>query len=475
MTASIKKIMGIPNIGSIRFNSLFNDAALQACYLYKTGALTTDSTANARTLTNNNSIGESIGTYGDAADFGASNTTKYFNITNTFGISSNIFSIATLVKIDTYPASNTASDLMVLHTGGGNYYLRYYNSGGIPTAAFLRNDGVTQETAGYYGFDPKAEWHLIVATANGAAIKLYIDGALVASATASTTNRGGTDGLSIGNNNAGASYTKGQMEESYIFSKTLSDAEVLSLSQPTKIKKINSLFNTQTEIYNTHFLNDPSLITYLRMEGNANDTKGVNNGTASNVSFNSSYGKYGQGARFVAASSPYISLANSVSLAALGDVASSYAIGLWFRSSTKADQSLTEKWTATYPWAFRGPFATNGGIMFAVYDNGANNAVAQDLTRDYADGLWHFAVGVRDKSISKVKLYLDGNLRAEQTDNSGDVRNTGPTIIGARSTGGQFFNGDIDEFFILGRAPTIEEIGISYRTTIKKFMNISNV
>ena len=54
----------------------------------------------------------------------------------------------------------------------------------------------------------------------------------------------------------------------------------------------------QTEIYYTPLYNDPSLVAYYRMQGNANDSKGSNNGTATNVAFGRPYGKFGQGASF---------------------------------------------------------------------------------------------------------------------------------------------------------------------------------
>src|SRR3990167_8369906 len=56
---------------------LFADANLLAYYRFNSGALTTDSTANARTLTNNNTVGETAGgKYGYSTDFSSTNTDK---------------------------------------------------------------------------------------------------------------------------------------------------------------------------------------------------------------------------------------------------------------------------------------------------------------------------------------------------------------------------------------------------------------
>ena len=51
---------------------------------------------------------------------------------------------------------------------------------------------------------------------------------------------------------------------------------------------------TPVELYTGSFFNDANLVSYWRMEGNSNDSKGSNNGTNTNISYSS--GKFGQGA-----------------------------------------------------------------------------------------------------------------------------------------------------------------------------------
>lgn len=60
------------------------------------------------------------------------------------------------------------------------------------------------------------------------------------------------------------------------------------------------------ELLNTFLYNDANLTNYYRFEGNANDSKGANNGTATNISWSSSYGMYGQGASFNGSSSKIV-------------------------------------------------------------------------------------------------------------------------------------------------------------------------
>lgn len=74
-------------------------------------------------------------------------------------------------------------------------------------------------------------------------------------------------------------------------------------------------------------LANANLLYYWRYEGNANDEKNARNGTDLNVAYNASYGKYGQGVAFVAASNPYI----DVSSIADGDK----TFAFWFKTNRK--------------------------------------------------------------------------------------------------------------------------------------------
>lgn len=148
----------------------------------------------------------------------------------------------------------------------------------------------------------------------------------------------------------------------------------------------------------------------------------------------------------------------------------SYSVGLRFRSTTKKDQSPSEKWhdpgppvIDKYPWAIRGPHTTTGAITFNVYNGTQNPGVPSTGSPDCADGLWHSVVGVRDYDLQQLRKYIDGvQSGATVTDttitlNNGDVSTDRHITIGGRGQG-QFFNGDIDEFFLCNRVLTPEEI-----------------
>jgi hypothetical protein len=51
-------------------------------------------------------------------------------------------------------------------------------------------------------------------------------------------------------------------------------------------------------VYGTPFYTTSSLLSYYRLEGNANDSKGIQNGTAASPTYGIAYGTFGQGASF---------------------------------------------------------------------------------------------------------------------------------------------------------------------------------
>ena len=61
---------------------------------------------------------------------------------------------------------------------------------------------------------------------------------------------------------------------------------------------ISQLFAQSIELAHTPLASDPNLVSYYRFEGNSNDSKGPNNGTAVNVAYGPVYGMFGQGAHF---------------------------------------------------------------------------------------------------------------------------------------------------------------------------------
>jgi hypothetical protein len=110
-------------------------------------------------------------------------------------------------------------------------------------------------------------WHHIAATcAAGGNIKLYRDGSQILSATAPQTNSSSsTDTLKIGANSNSTSPFGGYLDEVAIFNRELTSTEVSNIVGSSKLY--------------------PQFTSFYRLENNANDETGVNNGTNNGATF----------------------------------------------------------------------------------------------------------------------------------------------------------------------------------------------
>ncbi len=205
------------------------------------------------------------------------------------------------------------------------------------------------------------------------------------------------------------------------------------------------------------------LQAWWRMNGNGNDDKGSNTATLMNGVNCTVSGKHGNACKFDGVDD-FVNVSSSPVINNLGKPMTNYSIVLWFNNSINADQSLTEKWIpwAQYPWAIRLD-PTISKISFIIYDGNSSSKV--ESSSGYKDGQWHLIVAVRDSSANKIRLYIDSNSPIETTDGftTTDISNLGSFPIGARfSTGGNYFNGSIDEVMIFNRVLNSTEISELY-------------
>jgi hypothetical protein len=70
------------------------------------------------------------------------------------------------------------------------------------------------------------EWHHLAATYNGSALKLYVDGNLVATTRASTALSSGAFPLFIGGNPLWGEFFKGTIDEVRVYNRALTDGEI---------------------------------------------------------------------------------------------------------------------------------------------------------------------------------------------------------------------------------------------------------
>jgi hypothetical protein len=220
------------------------------------------------------------------------------------------------------------------------------------------------------------------------------------------------------------------------------------------------------ELYASTLFSDPSLVSYWRMEGNANDAKNLNNGTASSITFSTTNGKFGSGGSFNGTNS-IITIPDSASL---DFGAGSVTLVAWIKSvSGSADNSdrqiiwasTTNLGTLAYSMGLE-----NWGYVFAragsLQSNMANQSGYGDTISNPAmldDGAWHHVAFTYSNANGVGTIYIDGAVAATKTIGSGkDLSVAAPVIIGGRPDGNSYFSGSLDDVAIFSRALTAAEI-----------------
>jgi len=217
-------------MSELNSSSLLSDVNLKAYYRFNSGVLTTDSSGNSRTLTNNNTVGETAsGKYGYCADFGNPNTTKYFSRAEDFW-GGGAASFSAWIKMPDPTGTHeffllndaTQKKQLYCHYDGTNLFLTQYRVGVGYNAAQV----ACTITAN--------KWHHIACTfaGDGGAMLTYLDGTQVGTGTATAGNGtiDQTDQYYIGNGPAG-SEMEGYMDDVAFFNDVLTATEVKVLSR----------------------------------------------------------------------------------------------------------------------------------------------------------------------------------------------------------------------------------------------------
>jgi RHS repeat-associated protein len=231
------------------------------------------------------------------------------------------------------------------------------------------------------------------------------------------------------------------------------------------------------ELYSTPLYSDANLKSYYRFEGNSNDAKGSNNGTDSNISYGTAYGKFGQGASFNGSTS-HITANSSFS----GNPAIS--VSAWVNPAIVTGGSLP-------PYFQIGDRASYGELE--VFFGGVNSG---DVTvQDGGSGWLSTAGGVVTPNAwnhivitisgggtlaSTAKIYVNGVLQTTTGGSATPNMANGNVYFGTgyNSGGGGYqtpWAGDLDDFAIFNRVLTATEVGSLYQTNIGVFTGTPNV
>jgi hypothetical protein len=215
------------------------------------------------------------------------------------------------------------------------------------------------------------------------------------------------------------------------------------------------------ELINSPLFNDANLVSYWRMEGNSNDSKGGNNGTDVGMSYGTSYGKYGQGGYFASGGQHYFYLSNAVPLQL-----NTFTANAWVKMPAAG-----QAYAAVISCVHRDPPSRgwqldvdNGFIALATYNEATPHATTYGVG-DLRDNTLHMLTAIKS-GTSYEDLYIDGNLVLHQTAGLQNATFTSTIVcIGTRQTDDTPYYGNIDDLSFFNRVLTATEITNLYNSS----------
>ncbi len=208
------------------------------------------------------------------------------------------------------------------------------------------------------------------------------------------------------------------------------------------------------ELAKTIIKDNTNLKVYFKFEGDATDSSGSgNNGTASGITYNTSYGKFAQGASFVIASKSNIATANIASSAN-----QSFSVGFWVYLTVDIGTSdyvgyVSHATNGAGGWTIGIEGSAGGTNQIHFWTNTGGYLKSTTLTKD----TWHHVVCTYDGTTKRI--YLDG---AHSTSAAGSYSAvTLPITLGRFWTDADQFYGTYymdDCFFLNGTALTPDAI-----------------
>jgi len=302
------------------------------------------------------------------------------------------------------------------------------------------------------------KWQMGTFTYDGATLKLYFGGVLVASTAGSATLTSAND-LLIGSRVLNSNRFTGSIDDVRIYNRALS---------PQEIQQLYAQGGGVTADHSSTVSLSSGLVGYWPFDGNAlnwkigavSDLSGTgSNGNLVSMSTTTSpvVGKIGQALKFNGTSS-YINIPDAASTYAFPNT--TFTVAAWIK--TTADGIIFSKPGTLLIGVTSGLFNVN------LRNTSGASAALRSSTTNVSDGNWHFVVAVSttDTSVqanNTTTLYVDGKLSQGSLTNNATYTSPGSTaaFIGQRSSA-NFFPGSIDDMRVYNRGLSVQEIAQLY-------------
>ena len=208
-----------------------------------------------------------------------------------------------------------------------------------------------------------------------------------------------------------------------------------------------------------------SIISYWNFDDNVNDQVGSNDGTATSVTYDTTYTPIVKGAFF---NSAKVEISDDDSLS-FGDSITDSAFSISFvlsLNSTNTQAFFCKRDTSTGDIEYQS-FINGGDLYFACFDLTNANYIRQKVDWDYTGAP---TAGYRvitytysgNGSTSGIKIYEDGVLQTMVASTGGTytaMHNTGtPFFMGENSGGVSQLLGRIDEFYVFNKELDATEV-----------------
>ncbi len=293
------------------------------------------------------------------------------------------------------------------------------------------------------------------AATSATGLKLYINGDLVSTASASGIDNinGGSQDLEIGLG------FDGTIDDNRIYNRALSASEVTRLYELGATTHINTTIDTNDDLENGlvgHWTFDGPNMNIGSGTREVIDTSGSgNHGDWKNHATTTVAGKLGQGILFDG-TDDFISMGS-------GDIpftkTSAFSGTAWIKTRNTGAISSNWEYIASSGWVFAIGIAGANSVEFGLLNDVANAGRYQMGSTNVLDGQWHFISFTYDGSntVAGIKLYTDGGLEGMSTfrnSDPGTLVDNDLRIAATEGLGtGEFeFDGTIDDVRIYNRA-----------------------
>lgn len=302
-------------------------------------------------------------------------------------------------------------------------------------------------------------WYHVVGVRAGNTSRLYLDGVQVGLQTAGTNIDTGAGGQAfIGRLVSSASrFVGGKVDELSLYNRALTETEVFSIFNAGVAGKLKQNAAIDTS----------SLVSLWQGEGNANDTRGANNGTYAANSF--AAGRVGQ-AFSLTGVNQFAEIGDSISTSITGEI----TLEAWIRpADTVGTKTILSKYDSNAPGLSYFLGLQGDEVEFIVYGN-AGGSLRRILNTTSSNisttGFTHVATSF-NPGDQTIKIYVNG-LEAAATLDPGSTSvasifdSSTPVRIGAvfDTPGGAIlpFSGVIDEAAIYSRVLTPPQVRANY-------------